>query len=206
MGVEERKCQSQKMTFPLSDFHFVSDTVSGPLQIIQRPWDLTFYTNIVSHGCHIFHERYDQQLWSVNFRVINVCVCVVTKLVYFAISTWLTYLLTLSIVSVFNTVFQTLSSFFDKNLYCPRFVWIWFCFQPYIRRRQLWAEKWRFYLLLVSPCPLLPQCHLYQPHLRIVRPVSYLERPCLTIALATPLHTFETIFFSPFSDEENMSL
>ena len=71
------------MTFPLSDFHFVSDTVSGPLQIIQRPWDLTFYTNIVSHGCHIFHERYDQQLWSINFRVINVCVCVVTKLVYF---------------------------------------------------------------------------------------------------------------------------
>ena len=120
-------------------------------------------------------------------------------------STWLTYLLTLSIASVFNTVFQTLSSFFDKNLYCPRFVWIWFCFQPYIRRRQLWAEKWRFYLLLVSPCPLLPQCHLYQPHLRIVRPVSYLGRPCPTIA--TPLHAhWNNILCSAFGRRENIRI
>ena len=69
------------MTFPLSDFHFVSDTVRSFKDHGTWHFTLTLFNN--SYGCHIFHERYDQQLWSINFRVINVCVCVVTKLVYF---------------------------------------------------------------------------------------------------------------------------
>ena len=123
-------------------------------------------------------------------------------------STWLTYLLTLSIASVFNTVFQTLSSFFDKNLYCPRFVWIWFCFQPYIRRRQLWAEKWRFYLLLVSPCPppaTVPPVSTTSPH-RQTCFLSWATLPYHCHTPSRPLKQYSLLRFRTEREHQNILL
>ena len=123
-------------------------------------------------------------------------------------STWLTYLLTLSIASVFNTVFQTLSSFFDKNLYCPRFVWIWFCFQPYIRRRQLWAEKWRFYLLLVSPCPppaTVPPVSTTSPH-RQTCFLSWATLPYHCHTPSRPLKQYSFLCFRTEREHQNILL
>ena len=123
-------------------------------------------------------------------------------------STWLTYLLTLSIASVFNTVFQTLSSFFDKNLYCPRFVWLWFCFQPYIRRRQLWAEKWRFYLLLVSPCPpaaTVPPVSTTSPH-RQTCFLSWATLPYHCHTPSRPLKQYSLLRFRTEREHQNILL
>ena len=75
----------------------------------------------------------------------------------------------LACVFFFNNICLYIQcSFVDNNIYCYGPLYIWLCFQPYIRRWQFWAEKWRFYLRWVSPCH-----QLYQGDLHI-GPVSYL--------------------------------